>query len=69
MPKSMTWDDVDLIADRLMAANEELDPLSVSFPRLHQMIIALEGFADAPENVTEHRLEEIQMIWYDMVYD
>ena len=69
MRKTITWDDVDSIAEELAAAYSEMEPLSISFPRLHQMIIGLDGFDDTPDNVTEHRLEEIQMLWYDRVYD
>ena len=49
---SLQWNDVDEIAVRLWEQNEELNPLSVSFPALLEMILALPGF------VGERRSEE-----------
>jgi len=62
----MNWDDIEVIAEDLAASYPELDPLSVSFPRLLRMIIELEGFAGLPGAANEHRLEEIQMAWYEL---
>ena len=66
---ALNWEDAGEIADELYAAYPEMDPLSVSFPRLHQMIVGLENFADDPDGATERRLEEIQMAWYDLVQE
>lgn len=66
MPQTLTWDDVDEIADALAACYPEMDPLSVSFPRLLQMIVKLNGFSDNPDSANEHILERIQMAWYDL---
>ena len=64
---SLHWEDVGEIADEIYASYPETDPLSVSFPRLHQMIIGQDNFVDDPDRATERRLEEIQMSWYDLV--
>ncbi|MHB9131732.1 MAG: Fe-S cluster assembly protein IscX [Armatimonadota bacterium] len=63
----MTWDDIEEIADTLYESYPETAPLSVSFPRLHQMISGLDGFDDDPNGATERILELIQMAWYDLV--
>lgn len=67
MAQQYTWDDAEELAEALADAYPDTDPLSVGFPRLHQMIIGLPAFADAPEASTERRLEQIQMAWYELV--
>jgi FeS assembly protein IscX len=61
----LTWRDHDEIAWALMDKHPALDPLSLSFPRLHRMILELPGFDDAPEGSNERILETIQMAWYE----
>lgn len=68
MPQTFTWEDVDEIAEMLYDSYPETDPLSLSFPRLHQMIIDLDGFSGNPDSANEHTLEGIQMAWYDMLH-
>ena len=68
MPATFTWNDVDDVADALFASYPETDPLGITFPRLQQMIIGLDGFDDQPDRTTEARLEQIQMAWYDLSY-
>lgn len=41
------------------------DPLRLSFPKLHGMILDLDEFEDDPEGSTEAILETIQMVWYE----
>lgn len=62
----MTWDDIDDVADALFVAYPDTDPLSLSFPRLHRMIVELDGFTGDPEGASERILEQIQMAWYDL---
>lgn len=67
MPKTWKQDDIDEIADALAESFPDTDPLNVSFPCLHRMIVALDDFIDDPDAVTERRLEDIQMAWYALV--
>ena len=63
----LTWNDADQIAWALDDANPGLDPLSLSFTKLHQLVIQLSDFADDPSASSERVLESIQMAWYDEV--
>jgi FeS assembly protein IscX len=65
----LTWEDNDEIAEALVNRYPEMDPLGMSFPHLHRMIVELDDFSDDPEAVTEHQLEKIQMAWYNLVED
>ncbi len=67
MPQKLTWKDTDEIAYALIDAFPDQDPLKLSFPKLHKMIIALEDFGDDPEKSSESILESIQMAWYEEV--
>jgi FeS assembly protein IscX len=67
MPQKLTWKDTDEIAYALIDANPDLDPLKLSFPRLHKMVTELEEFGDDPEKSSESILESIQMAWYEEV--
>ena len=67
MADQLTWRDSDDIAYALIDKFPEQDPLKLSFPKLHQMVIALEDFGDDPEKSNEAVLEAIQMAWYEEV--
>jgi FeS assembly protein IscX len=67
MPQKLTWKDTDELAYALIDTFPDQDPLKLSFPKLHKMIIALEDFGDDPEKSTESVLEAIQMAWYEEV--
>jgi FeS assembly protein IscX len=66
LPK-LTWKDTDEIAYALIDAFPDQDPLKLSFPKLHKMIIELEDFGDEPGKSSESILESIQMAWYEEV--
>lgn len=61
----LTWNDARPIGELLYERNEGLDPLSVSFVRLHRLVCELPGFDDAPGGSSEKHLEAIQMVWYE----
>lgn len=63
---TLTWDDVEDIAELLVAAHPEVDPLGVRFTDLHRWVCALPGFADDPKASTEGKLERIQMTWIEL---
>jgi FeS assembly protein IscX len=67
MPQKLTWKDADEIAYALIDAHPDQDPLKLSFPKLHKLVIALEDFGDDPEKSSESILESIQMAWYEEV--
>ncbi|HLK11616.1 MAG TPA: Fe-S cluster assembly protein IscX [Candidatus Binatia bacterium] len=62
---TLTWDDAEEIAERLVEAHPDADPLAVRFTDLHRWVCALPGFADAPGAASEARLERIQMAWVE----
>ena len=67
MPLKLTWKDTDEIAYALIDAHPDQDPLKLSFPKLHKMVIELEDFGDDPDKSSESILESIQMAWYEEV--
>jgi FeS assembly protein IscX len=60
---TLTWDDAEDIAERLVEAHPDVDPLTVRFTDLHRWVCALPEFSDDPKASTEGRLERIQMAW------
>ncbi|MGD9790856.1 MAG: Fe-S cluster assembly protein IscX [Phycisphaerales bacterium] len=63
---SFGWLDVRRIAEELADRHADIDPLTVSFPRLREMVAGLPGFvADPKHNVNERILEEIQRLWIE----
>jgi FeS assembly protein IscX len=59
------WTDTREVALALREAHPEVDPRRVSFVDLRRWVLALPGFADAPERSGEKILEAIQMLWID----
>ena len=60
----LTWKDHEEVAWALIDTFPDQDPLKLSFPKLHKMVMELEGFEDKPEGSNEKILENIQMAWY-----
>jgi len=67
MSQKLTWKDTDEIAYALIDAHPDQDPLKLSFPKLHKMVLDLEEFGDEPDKSSESILESIQMAWYEEV--
>jgi FeS assembly protein IscX len=61
----LTWNDPEEIAWALYDRYPDHDPLRLSFPRLHQMIVSLSEFGDDPAASNEGVLERIQMAWLE----
>ena len=61
----LTWDDFEDIAEALVDAHPDVDPLGVRFTDLHRWVCELPGFADDPKGSTEGKLERIQMAWVE----
>ena len=62
----LTWDEYDDIAVALLSAHPDQDPLKVSFPKLHRMVVGLPEFGADPKASNERLLETIQMAWYEL---
>ena len=60
------WEKPENIAEQLLAAHPEVDPLSVRFTDLLRWVTELEGFADDPQASSEGKLEKIQMTWLEL---
>ena len=61
----LMWDDAEEIAERLVEAHPDVDPLGVRFTDLRRWVTALDGFADDPMASSEGKLERIQMAWVE----
>lgn len=57
------WSDVQRIAEELYDADPDLDPLMLSFVKLHDMVAKLPDFADDPQKSNEQILEAILQAW------
>ena len=68
MPASegLHWLAVDRLAEALVDAHPEIDPVTVSFPKLKALVAALPGFREEPGHPCNERiLEAIQQAWID----
>ena len=61
----MKWTDTLDIAIELADNNPEIDPLTVAFPQLMEMVMAIDGFEETEEHCGERILEAIQMAWIE----
>jgi FeS assembly protein IscX len=60
------WLDVERVAEGLVDAHPDIDPISVGFPRLRALVAALPGFTEQPGHPCNERiLEAIQQAWID----
>lgn len=60
------WLDVQRIAEELVDHHADVDPLTVSFPKLKALVLSLPGFAEQSGHpVNEKILEAIQQAWID----
>jgi FeS assembly protein IscX len=61
----MKWTDSREIAIALADKYPDVDPRTIRFTDLHQWVLGLDGFDDAPDRSGEKILEAIQLIWID----
>ena len=61
----LKWIDTLDIALDLIDGHPDVDPRYVRFTDLHQWVMALENFNDAPDHSNEKILEAIQMMWIE----
>ena len=66
MQDTFHWLDVERIGEELADAHDGVDPMTVSFPRLKELVQGLDGFAEQPGHPCNERiLEAIQQAWID----
>ena len=61
----MKWTDTQRIAEELFDRHPEIDPKTVRFTQLRQLILDLPEFDDDPQRCGERRLEAVQQAWID----
>ncbi|WP_057436186.1 Fe-S cluster assembly protein IscX [Pseudomonas syringae group genomosp. 3] len=62
---SLKWVDVQEIAIQLAESHPDVNPLSVNFVKLRNLVMALPDFDDVPERGGEKVLEAIQRLWIE----
>ncbi|RMO01220.1 hypothetical protein ALQ51_00194 [Pseudomonas cannabina] len=65
MLMSLKWVDVQEIAIQLAESHPDVDPLTVSFPKLRKLVMDLPEFDDDPARSGEKVLEAIQALWIE----
>lgn len=61
----MKWTDTQRIAEELFDRHPEIDPKTVRFTQLCQLILDLPEFDDDPQRCGERILEAVQQAWID----
>ena len=61
----MTWTDSLEIAISLEEAHPDIDPITINFVDLRELVMALEDFDEGDTQCGEKILEAIQMCWID----
>ena len=62
---SLKWVDVQEIAIQLAERHPDVDPLSVNFVKLRNLVMELPEFDDIPDRAGEKALEAIQGLWIE----
>ena len=63
---ALYWDSVEEIAEALLDAHPDTEPLSIRFTDLLKWVTQLKGFVADPKDASEGRLEAIQMAWFEL---
>ncbi|WP_066569667.1 Fe-S cluster assembly protein IscX [Snodgrassella sp. CFCC 13594] len=63
----MKWTDTQRIAEDLADIHSHIDPNTVRFTQLRDLVLSLPDFDDQPEHCGERILEAIQQAWIDEV--
>ncbi len=61
----LKWTDSDEIAFQLSEKYPDMDPLTVVFTDIRDLVSELEDFGEEPSAVNEKKLEAIQMAWLE----
>lgn len=62
---ALSWTDAEEIAIELTEKYPEVNPLTLRFTELHDLVTKLLDFKDDPEKSNEARLEAILTAWLD----
>ena len=66
MSDTFHWLDVERIGEELADTHGNLDPMSVTFPELRDLVRGLAGFEEQPGHPCNERiLEGIQQAWIE----
>lgn len=63
----MDWDDAEEIAAALYREFPDVEPLSLKFSELRDLVVDLDDFEGNARGANEVRLEAIQMAWLDEI--
>lgn len=61
----MKWTDTQRIAEELFDRHPDIDPRTIRFTQLRQLILELPEFDDDPARSGERILEAVQQAWID----
>ena len=61
----ISWTDSLEIAISLEEAHPDIDPITINFVNLRELVMALEDFNESDTHCGEKVLEAIQMCWID----
>jgi FeS assembly protein IscX len=61
----LSWETPREVGEELYEAHEDLDPLTLSFTKLRDLCMELDGFTGERDGCSEKTLEAIQMVWYE----
>ena len=61
----ISWTDSLEIAISLEEAHPDIDPITINFVELRELVLALENFNEGNTRCGEKVLEAIQMCWID----
>ena len=61
----ISWTDSLEIAISLEEAHPDIDPITINFVDLRELVMALEDFNESDTHCGEKVLESIQMCWID----
>jgi len=61
----ISWTDSLEIAISLEEAHPDIDPITINFVELRELVMALEDFNESDTHCGEKILEAIQMCWID----
>ena len=61
----ISWTDSLEIAISLEDAHPDIDPITINFVELRELVMALEDFNESDTHCGEKVLEAIQMCWID----
>ena len=63
----MKWTDTQRIAEELYDAHPDIDPTTIRFTTLRELILALPEFDDDPARSGERILEAVQQAWINEI--